>query len=112
VSLVSPKWQTFAWCTLTTLALVACFGCAERKPVPLYTLEVTVSGFKLEKSALTSKADLVAALKALSPAPEAQIHVVPAQGVAYAQVSQAMEAIRESGVNAHVGIVGNEMFTK
>src|ERR1700744_3599791 len=83
---------------------------AQDKPLAWTTVTAEASGYRVGERTVQSPLEVVAGLRAI-PKLEA-VGVEAAPGVPQQRVDALIAAIRHSGLELRIGVVGNEVFTR
>jgi hypothetical protein len=83
-------------------------GCDLQKSSSVLEIQVRKADFVVDGHSYATSADLTTALKKL-PSPDL-VHLIHAEGTTVERTNEAIAAIKNAGVKARIGWVGNEVF--
>lgn len=83
-------------------------ACAPSKPATLLDIQIGKTGFIVSSHSYATTAELTTALKKLPP-PDG-INLIHAEGVSLERRNEAIAAVKNAGIKAPIGWVGNEVF--
>ncbi|MBC7685471.1 MAG: hypothetical protein H7176_09615 [Bdellovibrionales bacterium] len=93
---------------LLALTGVVLSACAPSTPATLLDIQVGRTDFVLNGHSYATTAELTTALKRL-PSPDG-INLIHAEGATLERTNEAIAAVKNAGIKAPIGWVGNEVF--